>query len=279
VKQAGDRLVLADGAIGTELMRHGASPRQPLAALNIVRPLLVAAVHRAYRAAGAELLTANTFGANRMQLGRYGLAAQVAAINRAGVSIARQCAGGALVASSVGPTGEQDDLPPAEELRAIFREQAAVLEEAGVDLFSCETFGDVGELRAAIQGIRDVSGRPILAQMTFGENRKTPLGLSASDVVNALSDLPVAGIGVNCAVGVGTAEAVITEMAETTALPLVARPNAGQPVKVRGGWEYPVAAEEFADMAARLAEQVWIVGGCCGTTPEHIAAARERLRG
>lgn len=259
-------------------MRHGAALRTPLVALNLLRPLLVAAVHRAYRAAGAEVLTTNTFGANRARLGFHGLAQQAAAINRAGVTIARECSGGALVAGSMGPTGAQEDLPTREELRGIFREQAAVLGEAGVDLFSCETFGDVGELRAAIQGIRDVSARPILAQMTFGENRRTPLGLTAREVVDALGDLPVAGIGVNCAVGVGTVEAVVEEMAGATDLPLVARPNAGQPVVAGGGWEYPIGAEEFGEIAARLAGRVWIVGGCCGTTPEYIAAVRRRVR-
>ncbi|HEX6508572.1 MAG TPA: homocysteine S-methyltransferase family protein [Chloroflexota bacterium] len=266
---------LTDGAVGTELLRGGLALQNGCDSANLQHPELVARVHRTYRRAGADILTTNTFGANRFRLARVDLPDKTAEINRAGVALARSAAQGATVAGSIGPTGEQKDLPASERLRAAYREQAAALE--GVDLYTCETFGDVRELRAAIQGIADVSNRPIFAQMTYTADGCTPLGLTPRDVVDEISDLPIHAIGVNCAVGEPTVEQVLAELGEATDLPLVARPNAGQPRMLRGAWIYPIGPAAFADLIARLAGQAAIVGGCCGTTPAHIAAARQRF--
>jgi 5-methyltetrahydrofolate--homocysteine methyltransferase len=275
---SGERLplfFLCDGAMGTELVRRGADPSGCLELLSLTNPALVSSIHADYRAAGADLLTTNSFGANSCRLRPYGMDRQVEQINRAAVQLARNQANGALVIGSVGPTGVQDGSLASESMRAVFREQATVLDAAGVDLFACETFGDVVELRAAILGIRDVSERPIFAQMTYTVNGRTPLGLTPSQVVDELSGLPVAAIGVNCAIGVDTTLQVMQELGQATDLPIIARPNAGEPVFSSGVAGYPIQPDEFAALLHQLAALAVIVGGCCGTTPEHISATRD----
>jgi methionine synthase I (cobalamin-dependent) len=237
----------------------------------------VTAIHRAYRDAGAELLTTNSFGANRFRLAQHGLAHCVEELNRAAASLARTVAGEGRVVGSIGPSGEQHFRPPADELRAAFRAQASALAAGGVDLFLCETFGDVDELRAAILGIRDISTLPILAAMTYQEDGRTPLGLTPQLVVESIDDLDIAGIGANCCIGDNTVEEVLGAISRSTSLPLVARPNAGQPVKVAAGVRYPLSPGAFAELVIRLSAQVWLVGGCCGTTPAHIAAVRDLI--
>jgi methionine synthase I (cobalamin-dependent) len=171
----------------------------------------------------------------------------------------------------------QGDLPSAPELRAAFRQQAAALSAGGVDLFLCETFGDIHELRAAILGIRDVSPLPILATMTYRSDGRTPLGLTPTAVVEALGDLDVAAVGANCCIGESSMEAVIEELSASTSLPLVARPNAGQPTKAGAVLKYPLSAVDFAELIARLSSRAWLMGGCCGTTPAHISVAYQLL--
>ena len=263
--------------MGTELLRRGVPLGSCLESENVDRPELVVSIHREYRAAGADVLTTNTIGANRFRLRRYGLQDWVDRLNQAAVRLARTAAPGAAIAGSIGPSGEQDSLPPDTELRAAFGEQAESLAHAGVDAYLCETFGDLQELRIAIQAIRAVSNRPILATMTYRGDRRTPLGLTPRQVADGLSDLALAGIGVNCCLGDTTVQAVIDALLQATALPLVARPNAGQPVTVGGALRYPLEADQFAEMALRLSRTVSIVGGCCGTTPDHIAAARRLI--
>jgi methionine synthase I (cobalamin-dependent) len=220
------------------------------------------------------MLTTNSFGGNAFRLSAHDLKRRMREINLAAARLAREQAGGALVAGSIGPSGEQPVLPPDDALRAAFREQARALDEGGVDLFTCETFGDVGEARTAVRGIRAVSQKPILLQMTYREDGRTPDGLTPAEVMAAMCDLPLAAIGLNCVVGEGTAERVLAELSRATDLPLIARPNAGQPHLVDGARRYPVGPETFAAQAMRLSENAAILGGCCGTTPEHIAAFR-----
>jgi methionine synthase I (cobalamin-dependent) len=255
-----------------------ATPTQTcLEAINLQHPDLVSALHAAYRSAGAEVLTTNTFGANRFRLAAHGRADQVHSINLAGARLAKSQARQALVAGSIGPTGLQPAPSDDRTLVETYRQQASALHEGGVDVFSCETFGDVAELRAAIQGIRLASPRPIWAQMTYRANGRTPLGLTPAQVVSALADLPVDAIGVNCAVGENTVERVIAALRRATDLPLIAQPNAGRPVKSNGSWIYPLTPDEFADTVTRLSEHCSMISGCCGTTPEHIAAAATRI--
>lgn len=268
----GERLPLffvADGAVGTELLRQGVTGC--LEAANLEQPDVVVALHRAYRRAGAEIVTTNTFGANRARLHPWGRQHQAKELNRAAVRLARE-AGPGLVAGSVGPSGVQNgSLSPA-ALRHLFHEQAEGLAEA--DLLLCETFGDVAELRAAVQGLRETSDLPILASMTYTASGRTPLGLRPRQVVEALSDPPLSALGVNCAVGTGTVERVITELRQATDLPLLARPNAGEPHH----GVYPLGEAEFVALAGRLAPLVTILGGCCGTTPRFIAALNAARR-
>jgi methionine synthase I (cobalamin-dependent) len=263
--------------MGTELLRHGVPASSCLEAANVERPHLVESIHRSYRRAGSQVLTTNTFGANRFRLALHGQADRVHEFNHAAAQLARAAAGGAQVAGSLGPSGLQDDLPSARELRAAFRQQAAALFAGGVDLFLCETFGDLRELRAAILGVRDVSAFPILATMTYRSDGRTPLGLTPTAAVEALGDLDVAAVGANCCSGESSIEAVIEELSASTSLPLVARPNAGQPAKVGAALQYPLSTLGFAELIARLSSRAWLVGGCCGTTPAHISAAQELL--
>jgi methionine synthase I (cobalamin-dependent) len=263
--------------MGTELLRRGVPASSCLEAANVDRPQLVESIHRSYRGAGAQMLTTNTFGANQFRLASHGQSHRVRELNRAGAELARAAATGAQVAGSIGPSGWHGDLPSASGLRAAFRQQAAALSAGGVDLFLCETFGDVHELRAAILGIRDVSPLPVLASMTYRSDGRTPLGLTPAAVVEALADLDIAAIGANCCIGDSSMEAVIEDLSACTSLPLMARPNAGQPVKVGEVLKYPLNIVDFADLIARLSSRAWLVGGCCGTTPAHIGAAGEHL--
>lgn len=271
------RVLLADGAMGTELLGQDVPAGACLEALNLTRPETVAAVHARYRGAGADILTTNTFGANRYRLASCGLAEQTELINLAGARIARETAPDRLIAGSIGPSGMCSRLPPIESLRAAYREQAEALATGGVDFFICETFGDVEEIRAAVLGIRDISDRPVVASMTFLAGNRTPLGLAPGEVAAALSKLPVDVLATNCCVGDGTAERVVEAFRTTSALPIAALPNAGNPVAIETGWRYPLTPEVFGERLRGLAAQCLIVGGCCGTTPAHIEAARGRL--
>lgn len=276
-KAPGPSCVLADGAMGTELFRHGVARDACLEAQNLEHPALVRAIHRQYRAAGARLLFTNTFGANRCRLAAHAVEDRLDEINEVGVHLARCEAGGALVAGSIGPTGLRD--LASVDAQAIFREQAAAQERGGVDIYVCETFGDIGELRAAVRGTSQSSRKPIIASMTFGSDGRTPRGLTPRQVVDGLRDLPLSGIGVNCADSGKVVERVVTELRRATDLPLFAKPNAGRPRSHSGKLIYPLAPDAFAQLVARLAAHAAFVGGCCGTTPAHIAAARRRLDG
>jgi 5-methyltetrahydrofolate--homocysteine methyltransferase len=263
--------------MGSELLRRGAPHGSCLEELNLSRPESVAAIHAEFRSAGADILTTNTFGGNSFRLAFHKNESRVREINVAAAKLARERAQGALVAGSIGPTGEYSPRPSFAALQAAFRDQAGALDEAGVDLFLCETFGDVEELRAAITAIRDVSAKPIVAQMTYIEGGRTPMDLTPAEVVTALADLPLAAIGANCAIGDATTENVIRALRAATQLPLIAQPNAGRPARSNGKFDYPIDPEMFAALATRLAEYAAIVGGCCGATPTHIAAVRHRL--
>ncbi|GAC1400842.1 MAG: hypothetical protein NVSMB52_14560 [Chloroflexota bacterium] len=269
--------LLMDGAMGTEFLRHGIALSTCLDSINLSNPALVSDIHGRYRAAGAPILTTNTFGGNRVRLRHFGCSDRVREINIAGVNIARDAAGGGPVAGCIGPTGETSAGIDLASVQSVFREQAQWLDIAGVDIFSCETFSDVHELTAAIRGIRDVSERPIFAQMTFTSHRKTPRGLSPAAVADTLCDLPITGIGVNCAVGTDTATEVARALRRETSLPLIVQPNAGAPTETLDGFEYPLDPPTFAGNLLLLSEVASIVGGCCGTTPDHIRAARQYL--
>lgn len=278
--------LLGDGAMGTMLNRSGVDFAECFDALNLSRPALAADVHRAYIEAGAQVIQTNTFGANRYKLGEHGLAGQVAAINRAGVELARRAALASyrevLIAGDIGPLGVR--LAPfgrvqPEEARHAFAEQAAALAEAGADLLILETFSDLNELEEAVAAARSVCALPLVASMTYTRDDRTLLGDSPAVVARRLADVGVDVIGVNCSGGPAQIFRILKQMAQ--AVPggrFSAMPNAGWPERVGGRIMYPANPDYFGDYALALCEAgARLIGGCCGTTPQHIAAMRQAL--
>ena len=278
------QVVIADGAMGTMLYAKGVFINKSFDASNLTEPDLVAAVHDEYVRAGADIIETNTFGANRIKLASFGLADQLHAINLEGARIARRAAGDrAYVAGAIGPLGiriEPWGRTSVEEAREYFREQAAALLEGGVDLFILETFRDLNEIGAAIDAVRSLSDLPIVAQMTTEEDGNTLDGTPPERFAPELEKRGATVIGVNCAVGPGPMLETIERMEAVTPLKLSAQPNAGKPRDVEGRNIYLCSPEYMASYARRFVlHGVRVVGGCCGTTPEHIRQIKAAVRG
>jgi homocysteine S-methyltransferase len=279
-----ERVVIFDGAMGTMLYARGVFINQCYDELNLRAPELVREVHEAYVQAGAEVLETNSFGANRLKLAQYGLEAQVDAINLRAAEIARAAAGdGVLVAGAVGPLGVRlEPFGPTSlgEARSLFREQLGALRAGGVDLFILETFSDLGEMEQAILAARDVDPEAVvIAQMTIGTDCLTPFGASAQDVARALDEYGADIVGLNCSVGPQTILEAIEKMATVTSRKLSAQPNAGMPRDVSGRTMYMASPEYVASYGRHLIQAgAKVVGGCCGTTPEHIRSLVEGVR-
>ncbi|HEX6506648.1 MAG TPA: bifunctional homocysteine S-methyltransferase/methylenetetrahydrofolate reductase [Chloroflexota bacterium] len=279
------RVILADGAMGTQLYARGVAYDDCFEAQNLHRPELVEEIHREYIRAGAELIETNTFGANRFRLGTFGLEDRVRDINQKGARLARgarEVSGEPVfVAGSVGPTGRA--LKPFghatnSEVYEAFCEQIAALLEGGVDLLVLETFGDLREMSDAIRAARDVCELPIVAQMTFAEDLRTPQGHSPEQVVEVLGGMKVDVIGANCSVGSNTLLEVTQRLLEAGAETVSAMPNAGWPTQVGNRVMYLSSPEYMGEYGRRMADLgAAVVGGCCGTTPLHIAALRRAL--
>ncbi len=275
------RVLVCDGATGTMLYAKGVFVNRCFDELNLTDPDLVADVHREYVLAGADVIETNTFGANRIKLGNFGLADQTTEINREGARLAKRVAGDrAWVAGAIGPLGiriEPWGRTSVGEAEDVFREQARALADGGVDLFILETFGDLSELLAAIRAVRAVSALPIVAQMTTGEDGQTLDGTPAERFTPALEAAGADVIGLNCSVGPPAMLDTIETMARISPARLAAQPNAGRPRDVDGRNLYLSSPEYMASYARRFVSAgVRLVGGCCGTTPEHtrqIAAA------
>ena len=251
--------------------------------LNLTQPELVGEVHQAYVRAGADVIETNTFGANRVKLGAFGLADRVHEINVQGAQIARHAARDqAYVAGAIGPLGVR--LEPwgrtgADEAEEYFREQAKALVDGGVDLFVLETFGDVNEIRAAIRAVRSVCDLPIVAQMTTEEDGNSLNGVAPETFVPELEQLGADVVGLNCSVGPAAMLETLERMARVTQKTLSAQPNAGKPREVEGRNLYLCSPEYMASYARRFINTgVRLVGGCCGTTPEHIRAIKAAVR-
>ena len=281
------RIVLFDGAMGTMLYQKGVFINQCYDELSVRSPDLVRDIHRHYVKAGAEVLETNSFGANRVKLAQYGLEGRVQELNRAAAALAREVADAAdrpvLVAGAAGPLGvrlEPYGPTSVEEARAVFREQLQALKDGGADLFIVETFSDLHEIKEAIAAARDVDPTmPIVAQMTIGADHLTPYGASAEDVARALDGWGVDVIGLNCSVGPQIILECIEKMAPLTRKKLSAQPNAGMPREVGGRNMYMASPEYMASYARHLIHAgAKILGGCCGTTPEHIRAICEGIR-
>jgi methionine synthase I (cobalamin-dependent)/5,10-methylenetetrahydrofolate reductase len=284
-------VLLFDGAMGTEIYRRGVFINRSYDDLCRTSPEMIREIHEAYREAGADVLETNSFGANRFQLQSYGLEDQVSEINEAAARLAREVAGEELlVAGSIGPLGVRlEPFGPTSraEARAAFREQAAALARGGVDLFACETFSDLDELAEAVAGCREASDLPVLAEMTIQPDGQTTYGATPVQIAGELDALGVNAIGLNCSVGPALMLEAVRDMASVTPRPVAAVPNAGLPRDIQGRQIYLASPEYMASYARRLVEAgARIVGGCCGTRPEHIrdmaaqvSALRTRVSG
>jgi homocysteine S-methyltransferase len=285
------RPLLADGAMGTVIYARGVFINRCYDELNLSDPGLILSIHEEYLQAGAEIIETNTFGANRIRLARHGLADKVAAINAAGVRLARQAvdhlrdkqAGEAWVAGSVGPLGVR--LEPLgktglDEARAAFAEQIGALAEAGVDLLILETMPALNEAREALAAAREAAPNlPVLAMVTVDDDSNCLDGSSPAQAAALLTEWGASAVGVNCSTGPSTALTAIEAMHGATSLPLVAMPNAGLPRAVEGRNIYLCSPEYMAEFTRKaIAAGVQVVGGCCGTTPNHIRAMRSAMR-
>jgi methionine synthase / methylenetetrahydrofolate reductase(NADPH) len=274
---ADGRVHVVDGAMGTMLYGRGVFLNVCYDELNLKQPDLVRDIHREYVRAGAELLETNTFGANPLKLTTYGLAAETERVNAAAAALARDAAGArAAVLGAIGPLGVR--VEPFGELSldeacAMFARQARGLLEGGVDGFILETFSDVAELGAAVQAIRGISDLPVVAQMTVGTDGKTHYGTDPLVFGPELAAMGVDVIGVNCSVGPHGVLEAVEKLARVVTLPISAQPNAGLPREVGDRKIYMASPEYMASYARRMVEAgARFVGGCCGTTPDHIRA-------
>ena len=279
-----ESIVVFDGAMGTMLYSRGVFINQCYDELNLRAPELVRDIHRQYVAAGAGVLETNSFGANRLKLTQHGLQDQVKELNRAAAHVAREAATErVLVAGAVGPLGvrlEPYGPTSKDEACGIFREQLEGLAEGGVDLFILETFSDLEEIEQALRAARLVDAtKPVIAQMTIGSDYRTPYGAAPDAVVRALDAWGADVIGLNCSVGPQTILECVEKMAPLTRRKLSAQPNAGMPRDVGGRSMYMASPEYMATYARHLVQAgAKIIGGCCGTTPDHIHAMVEGIR-
>src|ERR1700683_4495325 len=279
-------ILIADGAMGSQL-HEAVGPQRCFEELNATQPEAVFRVHQAYIEAGAHIIETNTFGANRLKLAATGLGEEVQRLNHRGVKVAREAREGAareiLIAGSIGPLGvlRQSREVPDEEISDIFREQAQALEERGVDFFLLETFSDIEELLWAIDAIRGFSNLPVVAQMTFAEDGTAYAGTRPADAAAKLAQRNVQAIGTSSTVGPQLLLPILQELASAGGvLPGSAMPNVGFPRRMGDRTVYPKSSPEyfahFAQEAAALGAR--ILGGCCGTTPDHIRAMAEAVK-
>ncbi len=274
---------LFDGAMGTMLYSRGVFINRCYDELNIADPELIKGIHREYVRAGAELLETNSFGANRVKLAQHGLEGQVRAINAAAGRLAREAAAGkALVGGSIGPLGvriEPYGRMSLDEARTVFREQVEGLTEGGVDFFILETFSDLQEIRQALLAVRELGDLPVVAQMTIQEDGTTSYGTAPEVCASRLDEWGADVVGLNCSVGPAVILDALEKIATVIGRPLSAQPNAGMPREISGRKMYMASPEYMATFAQRLARAgIRFIGGCCGTTPEHIRRMGDAIR-
>lgn len=270
-----------DGAMGTMLQEAGLEDGGSGELWNVEHPDKILAIHTSYLQAGANVLTTNTFGGTRPRLDMHGLGDRVVELNQAGAALARQAAQpyDGLVAGDLGPTGELLEplgtLSP-EDAQALFAEQLTGLVAGGIDLVVIETMSDLAEVEAAVRAAgRCAPDLPVIVSLSFDTKLRTMMGVTPAAAVTALAGLGVAAVGANCGRGPAEMEAIMTQMTDVrpAGLLLIAQSNAGLPQLVGDHFEYDCAPEQMAGHAARLrALGVDIIGGCCGSTPDHIAA-------
>ncbi len=276
-------ILLADGALGTYLQAQGLPGGTPPELWNVERPDTVRAMHQAYLDAGAQILTTNTFSANRYRMPDDIAGHSRAELARRGVELARQVAGdGAWVAGSMGPTGKLleplGDLA-CEDAEDAYAEQAGLLAEAGADLILVETMSDVTEARAALLGAKRATGLPVFVTFSFDATGRTMMGALAAEVVREMQALGANAVGANCGEGIEAVSTAIRFMRSATSLPLIAQPNAGLPkLQATGETTYDSTPDEFAAQVPQLVELgARVVGACCGSTPAHIQALKAAI--
>lgn len=278
-----NRPIICDGAVGTEIYARGGKTDQCLDSLNITQPNLVRSVHRDYAEAGAQIIESNTFGANRIRLASHGLADAAREINLAGVTLAKEEVGKdtIVVAGSIGPTGkllEPFGAVSVDEAYGAFAEQAQALRDGGADVIFVETMADLQEATAAVRAAK-ATGLPVVAQMSFAQEGHTMMGVDPAAAVRAFQELGADVVGANCGTGFHDMLAVVREMVSVADRPVIAQPNAGFPQLVNGRMVYVSTPAYMADYARQFVDLgVTIIGGCCGTTPDHIRAIVEALR-
>jgi methionine synthase / methylenetetrahydrofolate reductase(NADPH) len=280
-------ILVCDGAMGTYLNQKGISYERCFDELNISTPQIIGEIHREYIAAGADIIETNTFGGNRFRLSAHGLENSLRDINLSGARIAREAREvtgvDVLVAGSMGPLGKP--LEPIgkiklSEAKHAFAEQAEALLEGGVDLFMIETISGLDEMETAIEAVRSVCDLPIVAQLTFTAEGSTYLGHTPAEMVARLLPLKVDVLGANCSVGPQKMLDVIEQLSELGVGYISAQPNAGLPRYYGGRFIYLSSPDYFAEYAKSFVKAgALLVGGCCGTTPDHIAAVAKALKG
>jgi len=280
------RVVIFDGAMGTMLQAEGMSPGECAELWNVERPDVVRKIHRAYFEAGAQVVETNTFGANSIKLATFGMESRTHELNYRGAKLAKEVAPpDGLVAGSVSPTGKF--LEPLGELThpqlvEVYKEQIVALAEGGVDLICIETMSDIEEMTAAIQAARAVCNLPVIATMTFSLDAvgfRTIMGISPEIAAIRLKREGADVIGSNCGQGMEEMILLMKAMRPLTLLPLIAQTNAGLPQLSEGKVTYPQSPEDFAQKVPELLQTgVNVMGGCCGTTPEHIRRLAEKVR-
>ena len=282
IQKVSNQVLLFDGGMGTELYNRGVFINQSFEELNLKNPSLVKAVHSEYRKAGADVLETNTFGANRFKLGKFQLADQVYEINLQASKLACEVAGEDLfVAGSVGPLGVQiEPLGPIsnDEARDFFKEQIRGLVDGGADLLIFETFIYPNELEQAVRAAREICDLPIIAQMTIDEDASSLTGTSPAIMVDELNKIGADIIGVNCTVGPQVMLNWLEQVRKHTNLPISIMPNAGKPRNIDGRNIYLSTPEYFGEYAKHFIQSgANIIGGCCGTGPEHIQKMRASI--
>lgn len=273
-----------DGAIGTMLQNAGMKPGDCPELLNVTNPELVQKVHRAYFEAGSDIIETNTFGASKIKLAEYGLSDRMEEINRAAVQNVKIASGGKVkVAGAMGPTG--GFIQPLGELDfddvyQNYLEQAKVLAAAGADYILIETCIEIQEMRAALLAAKDACNLPVICQLSFSEDGRTVTGTDPQSAAVILSAMGADVIGANCSLGPEQLVPIVRELAENCSCPISIQPNAGMPHLVDGKTVFPMTPEDFGKWAPELVKAgATFIGGCCGTTPEHIRAIKRALEG
>lgn len=277
-----ENLVLLDGAMGSLIYEKGVFIDKCYDELNLSRPELIRTIHEEYIRAGARVIETNTYGANRFKLKSHNLLEQIEEINLRGVSLAKDAAEeNAYVAGSMGPSGVELEPWGETTLQEVFEayaEQAGILAQGGVDLFILETFQDIREMEQAIKAIRSVSDLSIVAMMTVGEDGKTRYGVDLEDITVRLVNSEATVIGLNCTVGPKPMLDFVEQMRRLSDKPIAIMPNAGRPQFTDGRMIYMSTPEYFSVYTKRFIDKgVRVLGGCCGTTPEHIAKMANAL--